>query len=224
MVLQRLGRVFNGSAQTLTATAAGGPAQTTFSQVNNTGESVGRAVLRRSFTPRLTLEAGAEGAFNFLDGSSRFTQNGINIPLPSADVRVEEIRGEGYLQARYKRSDKLTLEAAVRFEGSNISETGDATLSRTFYYLKPRANLTWSPTADDQIRLRVEKRVGQLNFSDFVSSADLQSSTLNTGNPELQPDQRWQFEATYERRFWGRARWCSATCTRRSRTSSTCCR
>ena len=202
-LLQRLGRNFNGEAQTAPG-PRGAPSLTTFSQVNNSGESVGRAVLRRAFTPRLTLEAGAEGAFNFLDGSTRFTQDGVNIPLPSADVRVEEIRGEGYLQARYAWSPKLTLEGALRFEGSNISESGDATLSRTFYYLKPRANLTWSPTADDQIRLRAEKKVGQLNFSDFVSRADLQSSTVNTGNPELQPDQRWQFEAAYERRFWGR--------------------
>ncbi len=201
--LQRLGRTFNGSAQGLTS-PGGVLSQTNFGQVNNSGETVGRAVLRRAFTPKLTLEAGAEGAFNFLDGSTRFTQDGIDIPLPSADVRVEEIRGEGYVQARYAWSPKLTVEGALRFEGSNIAETGDATLSRTFYYLKPRANLTWSPTADDQIRLRAEKKVGQLNFSDFVSRADLQSSTLNTGNPDLQPDQRWQFEAAYERRFWGR--------------------
>ena len=201
--LQRLGRSFNGEAQTAPG-PADAPSLTTFSQVNNTGESIGRFLVRRAWTPRLTIEAGAEGAFNFLDGSTRFTQDGVDIPLPSADVRVEELRGEGFLQARWRATDKLTLESALRLETSTITETGDAQAERSFFYVKPRFNLTWSPTADDQLRLRAEKKVGQLNFSDFVSQADLQGATFNGGNPDLRPDQRWQLEATYERRFWGR--------------------
>lgn len=201
--LQRLGRNFNGEAQTAPG-PADAPSLTTFSQVNNTGETVGRLLVRRAWASKLTVEGGGEAAFNFLQGSTRFTQDGANIPLPSADVRVEELRGEGFLQARWRPTDTLTLESALRLETSTITETGDNQAQRSFFYVKPRFNLTWSPTTDDQLRLRAERRVGQLNFSDFVSQANLQGATFNSGNPDLRPDQRWQYEAAYERRFWGR--------------------
>ena len=202
VLLQRLGRSFSGEVETLSAPLAAG--LVTFSQVNDTSESIGRAVLRRAFNPQLTLEAGAEGAFNTLDGHTRLTVNGADVRLPSADVVVEELRGEGYVQARWTPGAKLTIEGALRFEGSDIRETGDARQERTFFYVKPRLSATWSPTADDQVRLRIENKVGQLDFASFVSKTDLTASTLNAGNPDLRPDQRWRYELAYERRFWKR--------------------
>jgi outer membrane receptor protein involved in Fe transport len=54
------------------------------------------------------------------------------------------------------------------------------------------------------VRLRVERKLGQLNFSSFVSQADLKNAIVNAGNPDLRPDQHWQFEAALEQRFWGK--------------------
>jgi outer membrane cobalamin receptor len=51
--------------------------------------------------------------------------------------------------------------------------------------------------------LRVEREVGQLNFGDFVASGDLNSAGgVTAGNPDLDPEQDWVFEATFEQRFW----------------------
>jgi outer membrane receptor protein involved in Fe transport len=199
VALQRLERSFSGEAET-----ARGPYTAQFSGVNRTGESIARLSARYSPWKRLTLEVGGEGAFNFLEGSSRYRQNGVDVPLPSADVRVEETRGEFFGQSTWRPLDSLTLEAAVRFETSSITETGDAAKSRSFFYAKPRFAVSWSPDKDSQLRLRIEKKVGQLDFGNFISSTDLKQNQINVGNPDLRPDQRWQYEAAYERRFWGK--------------------
>ena len=54
------------------------------------------------------------------------------------------------------------------------------------------------------MRLRVEKKVGQLDFGNFISSTNFAQNQINAGNPDLRPDQRWQYEAAIERRFWGK--------------------
>lgn len=174
------------------------------SVVQDTGETIGRLTLRYPVLSTLTLEGGGEYAFNSLDGKTELQENGAPVVLPSSDVRVTEARGEGFLQGVWKITPRLTLEAGARFEWSTITETGDSPLERSFFYPKPRAVLTWTPDKDSQVRLRVEKKVGQLNFSDFVSSADLKTSVVNAGNPDLRPDQRWEYEASWERRFWGK--------------------
>ncbi len=76
-------------------------------------------------------------------------------------------------------------------------------LSRTLVFPKPRLMATLSPDADDQLRLRIEREVGQLDFSDFVASSSLGvgATTVLVGNPNLIPQQDWVVEAAYERHF-----------------------
>jgi hypothetical protein len=52
------------------------------------------------------------------------------------------------------------------------------------------------------VRLRVEREVGQLDFSSFVAAASLNANGVVAGNPNLLPQQDWAFEAAYDRRFW----------------------
>jgi outer membrane receptor protein involved in Fe transport len=100
----------------------------------------------------------------------------------------------------------VTLEAGVRQEGSKVSSEGDVLLEKTLSYTKPRLALTWAPDAASQVRLRVEREVGQLNFDDFVASQSVGSlGVIVVGNPDLVPQQAWVAEAAYERRFWGSA-------------------
>ena len=73
-------------------------------------------------------------------------------------------------------------------------------LEKTLYFAKPRGVVTWSPTPDNQVRLRVEREVGQLNFDDFVAATS--AGVVTSGNPDLEPEQAWVAEAAYERRFW----------------------
>ena len=68
---------------------------------------------------------------------------------------------------------------------------------------KPRLLATWTPMANNQLRFRFERELGQLDFGDFAASAELSDGTVFGGNVDLEPEQRWISELTYERRFWG---------------------
>ena len=52
----------------------------------------------------------------------------------------------------------------------------------------------------------MEKKLGQLDFSNFVASSNLSGFGVAGGNANLRPDQRWQFEGAYERHFLGQGR------------------
>ena len=176
-----------------------------FVSITDTGESIARATLRYLPLPELTLESGAELAFNFLGGRTAFFVNGVSQPLPAADAHVQELRGEAFAQGTWKFAPKWMLEAGIRAEYSRIGETGSIRDSRSFFYPKPRAVLTWSPDSDTQIRVRYEKVVGQLDFNNFISTANLSSTGVTAGNQNIRPDQRMQYELSLERHFWGKA-------------------
>ena len=72
---------------------------------------------------------------------------------------------------------------------------------QVFVFAKPRVLVTWTPDTPDQLRLRLERVVGQLDFGYFTASGTLGSGE-RAGNPELTPEQDWVAEATYERSFW----------------------
>ncbi|HEY8616316.1 TonB-dependent receptor [Phenylobacterium sp.] len=171
-----------------------------------TTESVGRLHLRHRFSPRVSLEAGVEGALNQLDSETELNINGAAVFLPAANVQVEETRGEVFARGTWRPSPRLTVEGGVRQEGSTVTSEGDVVLEKTLTYTKPRLALTWAPDAATQVRLRLEREVGQLNFDDFVASQSVGSlGVIVVGNPDLVPQQAWVAEAAVERRFWGSA-------------------
>ncbi|MDO1558035.1 TonB-dependent receptor [Brevundimonas sp. 2R-24] len=175
-----------------------------FLSETNSGETIGRGILRWRRSDTLSFEGGGEAAFNFLEGHIELYDNGAPVPLPSADVRVEERRGELFGQMTWRPIDRWTIEAGSRFETSTISQSGDSASERSFFYPKPRVSVSWSPSETFQLRGRIEREVGQLDFGDFVSSASLQSSGVVTaGNADLRPQRAWVYEAALERRFWG---------------------
>ncbi len=167
------------------------------------GESIVRSKLRYEGMHRLSLEAGAEGDYNWLTARTSYLENGAPVVLPAANVHVTELRGEAFGTAIWTASSKLTLEGGMRIEASRIASTGDVVSSQTFVYPKPRVAVTWSPDLAQQIRVRVEREVGQLNFDDFVGgSGNLSTGDVRAGNPRLNPQRDWVFEGAYERRFW----------------------
>ena len=169
------------------------------------GETIGRAVLKYAWSPTVSMEAGAETARNRLDSLTAFAVNGAPVPLPGADVAVEEDRAEVFGKASWRASDRLTLDGSIRYERSKVTSAGDVQLSKTLGYLKPRLVAAWSPDAANQFRMRVEREVGQLNFNDFVAQASLNTDTgVTAGNVDLEPERAWVVEVAYERRFWAR--------------------
>ncbi|GAA0649842.1 TonB-dependent receptor plug domain-containing protein [Brevundimonas lenta] len=188
------------SAQT-TLVGVPGPEQL-FGSEGTSSESILRSLVRWERSATWTFEMGGEVAYNMLDTTQAFTVGGVPVPLPSASVKVEEIRGEAFGKALWRYSDQLTLEGGLRLEASTISQSGDAAQEESFFFPKPRFLATWTPMENNQLRVRFEREVGQLDFGDFAASADLEDENVLGGNVNLVPEQRWIMEAIYERRFW----------------------
>jgi hypothetical protein len=92
-----------------------------FGSEGNASESILRGLLRYERSSKWTFEGGAEVAYNMLDTTQAFTIGGVPVPLPSASVKVEEIRGEAFGKALWRMRDDLTLEGGLRLEASTIS-------------------------------------------------------------------------------------------------------
>lgn len=177
--------------------------ESVFTSNGDSSETILRSLLRWERSPTLTFEGGGEVAYNRLDIVQAYSIGGVNIPLPSDEVVVEETRGELFGKSTWRARPSLSIETGLRLEASTISQSGDADSERTFYFVKPRAQATWTPWADNQFRLRFEREVGQLDFGDFAASASLSDDNVLGGNINLRPEDRWIGELTYERRFWG---------------------
>jgi hypothetical protein len=166
------------------------------------GETIARGILHWGPIGVLDVDAGGEFAFNWLTTRTRFADNGAPIAVPAGDVHVEEKRGEAFTTATWRATKTLTVEAGIRVEDSTISSTGDVALTKTLVYPKPRVLLTFTPDAADQVRVRVERDVGQLDFNAFIATAALNGVGVVAGNPNLLPQQDWVFEAAWDRHVW----------------------
>lgn len=174
-----------------------------FAATDESGETILRSLLQIERSPRLSVETGAEVAYNMLEVDQAFSVGGAPVPLPSDQIKVEETRGEVFARATWRPRTDLTLEGGLRLEASTIRQSGDADAEKTLYYAKPRVLATWTPMARIQLRLRLEREVGQLDFDDFAASAELEDDTVFGGNVDLEPEQRWIAELALERRFLG---------------------
>lgn len=173
----------------------------TFGLDRETSETIGRAVLKHRPSDQLSFEGGGEVALNILESKTSYTENGVAIPLPAANVRVEERRGEAFVKGVWRPSPTWTFEAGLRYEASAIESSGDVGLEKTLYYAKPRLAAAWAPNKATQVRFRFERVVDQLDFDDFVADSSLNTGVVTAGNPDLVPEQAWVTEAAVEQRF-----------------------
>jgi len=173
-----------------------------FSIKNLTDESIVRSTL--TYTPWrfLTLESAVEGAYNTLDTGTLYAVNSILQPLPAADEQVAEKRGELAFKATWTPMAQYTVEAGVRLEDSQVVATGDVQEGKSLSYVKPRVVFIWAPNPTNQVRLRIEREVGQLDFGAFAASGSLNVGGLHAGNPNVVPQQDWVYESAFEHRFW----------------------
>ena len=174
-----------------------------FESNGNASETILRSLLRWERSSSMTVEAGGEVAYNMLEVDQAFSVGGVGVPLPSASVKVEETRGEAFGKATWRVRPNLTVEGGLRLEGSTITQSGDANQEKSFFFAKPRVQVTWTPRPQNQVRFRFERELGQLDFGDFAASSELEDENVFGGNVDLEPEQRWISEITYERRFLG---------------------
>ena len=186
----------------------------TISSYNNSAETNIRKenerIIRLSFNKLLgnssSLEYGIESAYNKLDRTFNlvyFDNNSkeTNAGLLNTSGEVEEDRYEAFLSYNLPISKKIRAELALNYEWSEISQSGDVNLSREFKYWKPRIDLKWDYKRNRQVRLNIERSVGQINFDDFISSFDQFEETIRAGNPDLKPETAWKLKLEHEWRL-----------------------
>ncbi len=178
------------------------------SETNNRKEN--ERIIRLSFNKLIgkssSLEYGVESAYNKLDRTFNLIYSDNDGKQTSAGLintsgEVEEDRYEGFLSYNLPLSNKIRAELALNYEWSEISQSGDVNLSREFQYWKPRIDLKWDYKENRQLRLNIERNVGQINFDDFISSFDQFEETIRAGNPDLKPETSWELKLEHEWRL-----------------------
>jgi len=187
------------------ATVVGGSHQIVDARRN---ETLGRLSWTRSNLLGFSFEAGAEAAYNTLEDHVSlfaFDENGDEFPidLPISDATVREQRGEVYVNAGKTLTSNLRVDGGINFEFSHLTVSGDATEDRKLKFLKPNLTLDWKPGKNWHAQVSVKRTVAQLDFYDFISSADLSAQRINGGNAELQPQRTWEFRATVDHPMLG---------------------
>ncbi|MEO8314907.1 MAG: hypothetical protein ABI645_08950 [Pseudomonadota bacterium] len=139
--------------------------------------------------------ASAEGAFNFVDATGALAvldSNGMyqSVVLPGASSRVEERRGESILSFSRSLGKDLSLQVSGGGEYSQLRQDGDGK-TRSFWRPKGSVSLAWDLTSQWEMNLKLQRKVGQLNFFDFLASVDVTNNKSNGSNPELVPPQSW---------------------------------
>ena len=194
---------FDSASVSSTRLGAADSPEQRFESAGESSETILRSLLRWERSSSMTVEAGGEVAYNMLEVAQAFSVGGVGVPLPSASVTVEETRGEAFGKATWRVRPNLTVEGGLRLEGSTITQSGDADQEKSFFFAKPRVQVTWTPMPQNQVRFRFERELGQLDFGDFAASSELEDENVFGGNVDLEPEQRWISEITYERRFLG---------------------
>ncbi|MDQ3287579.1 MAG: TonB-dependent receptor plug domain-containing protein [Pseudomonadota bacterium] len=142
-------------------------------------------------------QVSAEAAFNSLDNVSHLfvldeSGNYQPIPLPGSTATVEEDRYE--VMGTYGRpvTPRTTVQVALGGEYSRLGQVGG--LQRSFVRPKGLFSLAWKPSAALDLTMKLQRRVGQLDFGDFLATVNLRDDRENAANPDLVPQQSWELD------------------------------
>lgn len=180
-----------------------------FIQTGAQKEKIGRAEYNWSMLGA-DWQLSGEAAFNRLERDSQlFKLSGpsvfTEVPFPSGSGNVTEDRYEMIASLNRILTPELVLQASIGGEYSRIRQTGNAANSRSFWRPKGSMSLAWTPSEDFNFSLGVERRVGQLQFGDFLANLELDENNENSGNNQLVPSQTWEIVAEISKTLgeWG---------------------
>jgi len=156
------------------------------------------------------VQLAAEVAFNFLDLSTDLGERQADgsypmSPLPEGTARVEERRAETNLSYSRQLDAAWSMQSSLGLEYSELMQTGANGQMREFVRPKGFVSLAWKPADDFDFNVKGERKVGQLDFDDFLSSVDIQDNNESSGNAELVPEQSWVISSEINRKLgpWG---------------------
>jgi hypothetical protein len=125
-----------------------------------------------------------------LDRSGDF----VEVPFPSGTGRVTEDRYESLVTVSRPLSSTVTAQLVAGGEYSTLVQEGAGGKSRSFFRPKGSLSLSAKLTPTFSANFKAIRRVGQLNFNQFLARVFLDSENENAGNPDLVPQQQWRFE------------------------------
>ena len=142
-------------------------------------------------------QVSSEAAYNSLDNTSRLWVLGTDgefdeITLTGGTAKVEEDRYE--VMGSYGRSltKAVTMKLSAGGEYSQLAQVGAGGQTRTFW--RPKGELTagWKVSPLTDLNFKLARRVGQLNFFDFLASVNIRDDIQTAANPDLVPQQSWE--------------------------------
>jgi hypothetical protein len=169
-----------------------------FAQDPETKELIGRAEYRWK-TGRTDWQLSGEAAYNSLDNvSSLFILNPlgdfVQVPFPGGTGKVSEDRYESLLTVARPLSEDVTVQLIAGGEYSTIVQEGPGGKSRSFFRPKGSLSVSAKLTPTFSANFKAIRRVGQLDFGQFLARVFLDRENEDVGNPDLVPMQQWRFE------------------------------
>ena len=176
-------------------------------------------IARSSYTFDLfagqAIEAGVEIAQTIRDSEIRLGNGNAGgepsavhgglfpVDVDNALSSVDEIRSEYFAIHNWQLTDAMSLETALVYESSEITQSGDVGNSRSFGFIKPRVDYRYNLTESLQFRATAEKTISQLSFSDFSAATDNSDDDQDTiaGNPNIRQEQIWRYDLNLEYRL-----------------------
>ncbi|PCJ23381.1 MAG: hypothetical protein COA96_12040 [SAR86 cluster bacterium] len=177
-------------------------------------ERIMRSSYTMNFTPNQGLELGIEIAETTQDSGLRlgvltsqagFPEFGGLTPVAFSNAfsTVQELRYEPFLVHNWQLNSRMSLESSVVIESSEIEQSGDLSVSRSFNFVKPKLNFRFDLTNSMQIKATLEQFVSQLSFADFSRATNSDDDDQNTvaGNPTLNPEESLRAEVSLDYRL-----------------------
>jgi len=172
-------------------------------------EYIGRAEYRFGGEAKNDWDLAFETAFNRLTNSSQLSErleDNADFTLDESSLSsiiVEEIRSIATITRNWTLGEKWNFQASVSGEYSEISSDDiDGSQSQEFIRPRGRFNATYAYDEDLDIRLSLERRVGQLDFFAFTDNIGLDSGVSRDANVNLVPDQTSEIELEFDKTLW----------------------
>ncbi|MEZ5708962.1 MAG: TonB-dependent receptor [Blastomonas sp.] len=186
----------DGSTNGSFSSAIIGPPPSAMSRLFDREFSETEAVLRAEYRWKTGIgdvQLSAEGSYNRLSSvaSSRFIRDGeTQGGQPDIDS-VEERRGEIIGSWSRPLTSALDLQATMGFEVSELAAGSTGADSRVFFRPKGSLSAGWRASPSFTLNAKLERKVDQLSFFDFLSNVDLVNDSDRANNSQLVPPQRW---------------------------------
>ncbi len=149
---------------------------------------------------RFTLEAAYNEVANKVDQTTDTGAGAVTVFVPGENTTIKETRGDFLIKDIWALGD-YELDYGLGFEVSKLTTLGDQDTEQNLNFLKPHAELSYTPDESMRARIRVAREVAQLRFTDYISFSLFSDDDVALGNPNLRPETTWKTEVGYERRF-----------------------